>query len=300
MLPPRLPLAIESRTITSFDGTELCVHATRPPFEGAPVIVLANGLGGSQKAWRAQIDYLGDRYQFVTWDYRGLHGSRRPSPDAPEAYAIAAHARDLGAVLAAHGVSRASVWGWSMGVQVALEALRTLRAAVANVVLINGTQGRPLEALSPLPGVKVVLPTVVDLVSRMHGGAAEMARRAASQPEAVAWLKRIGLLGESLDEAVFAELAAGFGELDMDAYFHNLRALGQHDASDLLETIDVPALVIAGDRDVFTPIAHAQELARRIPTGELLVVRGGTHYAAIEHPELVGLRIEKFYRDHGY
>jgi pimeloyl-ACP methyl ester carboxylesterase len=187
-----------------------------------------------------------------------------------------------------------------MGVQVVLEALRTRRAAAANVVLVNGTRGRPLEALSPLPGVKVVLPTVVDLVARMHGVAAEMARRAASQPEAVAWLKRIGLLGDALDEAVFAELAAGFGDLDMDAFFKNLRALGEHDASDVLETIDVPALVLAGDRDVFTPVAHAQELARRIPTGEILVVRGGTHYAAVEHPELVGLRIEKFFRDHGF
>ncbi len=300
MLPPRLPLVLDSRRITSFDGTELCVHATRAPFEGAPVIVVANGLGGSQNAWRAQIDYLGDRYRFLTWDYRGLYGSRRPSPDVPEAYAIEHHARDLAAVIAADGARCPSLWGWSMGVQVVLEALRTQRGSFANLVLINGTQGRPLEALSPLPGVKVVLPTVVDLVGRMHGVAGEMARRAASQPEAVGWLKRIGLLGEALDDAVFAELAAGFGDLDMDAFFRNLRALGQHDAADVLGTVDVPALVVAGDRDVFTPIAAAQELARRIPTAELLVIRGGTHYASVEFPELVSLRIEKFFRDHGF
>jgi pimeloyl-ACP methyl ester carboxylesterase len=276
------------------------VHATRAPYEGAPVVVIANGLGGSQLAWRAPIDYLGDRYRFVTWDYRGLYGSKKPPRDVPEAWAIEAHARDLCAVLDAEGVDRASIWGWSMGVHVALEALRARRAAVANLVLVAGTEGRPLEALSPLPGVKVVVPTVVDLVGRMHGVAAEMARRAATTPEAVAWLKRIGLLGEALDDAVFAELAAGFGELDMDAFFHNLRALGRHDAGDVLATIDVPALVFAGDRDVFTPSAHAEELARRIPTGEILLVRGGTHYVAVEHPELFGLRVEKFFRDHGF
>jgi hypothetical protein len=29
-------------------------------------------------------------------------------------------------------------------------------------------------------------------------------------------------------------------------------------------------------------------------------VRGASHYAAIEYPELVNLRIEKFFREHGY
>ena len=38
------------------------------------------------------------------------------------------------------------------------------------------------------------------------------------------------------------------------------------------------------------PTAHA----------EILVVRGGTHYTAVEYPELVSLRIERFYRDHGF
>jgi pimeloyl-ACP methyl ester carboxylesterase len=298
--PPRLPLAIDTRRVTSFDGTDLAYHATRAPFDGAPVVVLANGLGGSHLAWRTQIDYLGDRYRFLTWDYRGLYGSRRPPEAGPEAYSIARHARDLGAVLAAEGVRRASFVGWSMGVQVVLEALRDLGDVAANVVLINGTHGRPLETLSPLPGVKVVLPTIVDLVGRMHGLAGEMARRAAGQPEAAAWLKRIGLLGEALDDGVFAELAAGFGDLDMEPFFENLRALGKHDAADVLERIDVPALVVTGDRDLFTPSALAQQMARRIPTAEILVVRGGTHYAAVEHAELVSLRLEKFYRDHGF
>jgi pimeloyl-ACP methyl ester carboxylesterase len=58
-------------------------------------------------------------------------------------------------------------------------------------------------------------------------------------------------------------------------------------------------LVITGDRDPFTPRQLSQQMARRIPGGEILVVRGATHYAMIEYPELVNLRIEKFFREHG-
>jgi pimeloyl-ACP methyl ester carboxylesterase len=300
MLPPRLPLAIDTRRTTSFDGTEIAYHTTPEPFAGAPVVVLANGLGGTYLAWRGQIDYLADRYRFVTWDYRGLYGSGRPPVDAQASYAIPFQVRDLEAILRAEKIERASFVGWSMGVQVVLEALRTLRPRVQNLVLLNGTSGRPLDTLSPLPGMKAVLPSLVELARRAHAVATQMTRKATGLPEAVTWFKKLGLIGPTLEDAVFLELVQAFGGLDMEPFFRNLRAIGEHDAEDLLEQIDVPTLVITGDRDLMTPRSLAQQMARRIPLSEILVVRGGTHYTAVEYPELVSLRLERFYREHGF
>jgi pimeloyl-ACP methyl ester carboxylesterase len=118
-------------------------------------------------------------------------------------------------------------------------------------------------------------------------------------PEALAWLKAAGLMGETFDYAVFTELVHGFGELDMEAFFHNLRALGEHDASAVLDTVRVPTLVVAGDKDALTAPSLAQKIAERVPGAELFIVRGGTHYTAVEFPELVSLRIAKFYRENG-
>lgn len=301
MLPPRLPLQIETRRVRSFDGTDIAYQVTPAPFQGAKVVMLANGLGGPYLAWRAQIDYLADRYQFVTWDYRGLYASKRPSPDVAGAYAVGHHVQDLQAVLAAEGIRRASLVGWSMGVQVVLEAYRRLPGVAENLILLNGTYKRPLDTLTPVPGVgRVVLPPLVELGRRAHVIASQMARRATSQPEAVGWMKRMGILGRSLDDGVFAELVHAFGQLDMEAFFRNLQALGQHDAEDVLPLINVPTLVITGDRDALTPRGLAQAMARRIASAELLVVRGGTHYTAVEFPELVSLRIERFFREHGF
>jgi pimeloyl-ACP methyl ester carboxylesterase len=39
-------------------------------------------------------------------------------------------------------------------------------------------------------------------------------------------------------------------------------------------------------------------MARRIRGAELLIVPGGTHFVAVEYPELLNLRIEKFFREH--
>jgi pimeloyl-ACP methyl ester carboxylesterase len=294
MVPPRLPLALEERDVIARDGTRLAVYATRSPYPGAPVVLLANGLGGHHVAWRGQIEHLGDTYRFLTWDYRGLFRSARPSPDVPAAYAIGRHAEDLLDILDAEGEERAALIGWSMGVQVVLEAYRKEKRRARGLVLLNGTSGRPLDTLSPLPGMKAVLPSLVELARRAHAVARQITRKAASLPEALAGLKAMGLMGDALDDSVFAELAEGFGSLDMEAFFHNLRALGEHDATDVLETIDVPTLIVSGDRDGMIPPGLARDMARCIPDAEIYVVRGGTHYTAVEFPELVSLRIAKF------
>ncbi|WP_437683742.1 alpha/beta fold hydrolase [Sorangium sp. So ce131] len=286
--------------MTSFDGTEIAYRVTRPPFEGANTVILVNGLGGPYLAWRGQIEYLSDQYRFITWDYRGMYESQRPSPDVPGAYAVANHVRDLEMVLAAEGIRHGSLVGWSMGVQVALEAFRRLPGFARNLVLLNGTSRRPLEALGPLPGLGRLVPSLVDLATRAHAVASQVTRRAIRQPDVVTWLRRMGMLETSLDGEVIAELVQPLEQLDLEVFFRNLRALGAHDAEDVLEQIDVPTLLITGDRDTFAPRALAQAMARRIAMAEILVVRGGTHYTAVEFPELVSLRIERFFADHGF
>ena len=300
MLLPRLPLAIDTRRVESFDGTAIAYHVTPEPFAGAPWVILANGLGGTYVAWRGLIDYLKPRYRFLTWDYRGLYASQRPSPDTQAAYAIPMHVRDLQAILAAERIEAASFIGWSMGVQVLLEAYRTIPERARNFVLINGTFGRPLESLSPLPGVAAMLPSLVEVARRAHALATQVTRKATGQPEAATWFKRLGLVGKSMEDGVFAELVTAFGGLDMEPFFRNLQAIGEHDAEDVLATVALPALVITGDRDLMTATALAQQMARKIPGAELLIVRGGTHYTVVEQPELVSLRVERFFREHAF
>ncbi|MBK8255892.1 MAG: alpha/beta hydrolase [Polyangiaceae bacterium] len=297
---PRLPFAVDTRYVTSFDGTKIAYHVTREPFPGAPVILLANGLGGPPASWRAQVDYLSDRYRLLTWDYRGLYSSEKPKSGESAAYAIPNHVRDLEIIAKTEGITSAALIGWSMGVQVSLEAYRRLPQMIKLLVLINGTSGRALDTVTPIPGMKAVMPSLVELARKAHSLAKQLAQKTTSQPETVVWFKRMGLVGETFDDGVFAELVHQYGGLDMDAFFQNLKAIGTHDANDVLPLINVPVLVITGDRDAFTPRALAQQMARNIRNADMLVVRGGTHYTCVEFPELVNLRIERFFRENGF
>lgn len=298
--PLLAPLAVETTKVQTSDGATLAVHATRPPRPNAPVVLLANGLGGPALAWRALIEDLGDRYRFVTWDYRGLFGSTAPRVEVPGSFSIHNHVDDLRTVLRHVGVERASFVGWSMGVQVVLEAYAAMPEVATNLVLLNGTFGRPLHTASPVAVLGPLVPRAVALAARLHGPLGAVTRRASTVPFTVKVLKALGLIGEALDEGEFAKLVRSFGELDMQMFLKNLSALGEHDASRVLPRIEVPTLVIAGDRDRMTPRGLSQQMVRRIPRAEILVVRGGTHYTAVEYPELVNLRIETFYRGHGF
>ena len=62
----------------------------------------------------------------------------------------------------------------------------------------------------------------------------------------------------------------------------------------VLADIQVPALVVAAERDTFTPLSCSQEMADVLPLGELFVLADASHAALIEQPETIGHRLERF------
>ena len=278
----------------SFDGTEIAYQALG---QGRPIL-LCNGLGGGWEAWSHQIHYFRDRYRLLSWDYRSLYGSSAPAD--PDAVRIADHARDALCLLGEEGAERAAIFGWSMGVQVALEMFRYAPERVASLAFLNGVAGRPWDYVFNLNLVGRLLPPILRGLRSMPRTIQTVVRQATRVPEAGAWVKRIGLAAGTLDEQLANEIIHELRILDMDKFIRLLERMGEHDGWDLLPIIDVPTLIIAGTRDVFTPRSAAERMARRIPGSEIMLLPGATHYAALEYPEMVNLRLEKFLRERGY
>ena len=290
MMPP----PVEERRFVSFVGTEIAYQAVG---RGKPIL-LCHGLGGSWEAWTHQIHYFRDRYRLVSWDYRGLYDSA--SPKDPEALRMRDHARDALCLLRAEGGERAAIIGWSMGVPVALEVFRAAPERVASLVMLNGVAGRPWDYVFNLNLIGRLLPPFLrGLRSTPHAIEAAI-RQATRLPEPAQWVRRLGFTARTLDARVATEIIAKFRSLDMGIFIRQLERMGEHDAWDLLPSIDVPVLIIAGSRDVLTPRSAAERMARRIRGSEVMIIPGATHYAALEYPEMVNLRVEKFLRERGY
>jgi pimeloyl-ACP methyl ester carboxylesterase len=289
-----MKIRVEEQRISSFDATDLAYHTLG---EGPPIL-LANGLGGSWRAWSHQLRYFQDRYRFVSWDYRGMYGSRAPRDRS--ALDVPAQARDALMIMDKEKIERTAIFGWSMGVQVALEVFRRAPDRVAALVLINGVAGSPFRTLANSPRLGQFAGPILRRARSFPGLIHSVTKRAVAWEHTPRMVKALGLAGRTLDEALFAEIAGTFSDLDMAIYVHTLEQLGEHDAHDVLPSIDVPLLMIAGAEDLMTPRAAADRIVNGVRGAELLVVPGGTHYLAVEYPEVVNLRVERFLRDRGY
>ncbi len=282
--------AFDNSFVQSHDGTWLAVYSIGD--KKKPPIVLSNGLGGNIIAWRHLIEYFKPGFRIISWDYRGLYRSGKPRD--PDAFTMQDHCKDLDAVLKSEGIDQALFIGWSMGVQLNFEYYRLHPERFAGLIQINGAYARPMDTVMGTHMLSRLTPFVVGFFRQTLPRLQFVVPSVTKNGRLVHAMKLTGFLAGSLDEQIFQDLASDFLMLDFDIYGKIFKHLADHDASDVLEKITCPVLLMSGDKDLFTPTVLARKMAERIPNAELLVIKGGSHYAPVEFPELVNLRIEKF------
>jgi len=275
-------VSLSYRTVVSYDGTKIAYQTTGD----GPAVVLVNGLGGDVEAWRFLIETLGPRRKIVCWDYRGLFRSQAPS--SWQTLGPREQALDLLPILDAEGIDRFALVGWSMGVQVALEVYRAAASRVQAIAAVNGVAGRPFDTALAWRFSRHVLPLVIAQVRRSAPLFGRISRGVVGWRGLLPTMQRLGLVGATLDGEVFMAVAKQFATIDFDLYGATLEALGRHDAWDVLPSVKVPVVLIAGDRDVMTPMKVARKMARTLPDAQLVVLEGGTHYTPVEYPARVG------------
>ncbi|MBK9034538.1 MAG: alpha/beta hydrolase [Myxococcales bacterium] len=286
------------RSITAADGEPLsfAVHGTA----GATPMLTAHGLVSSSQHWQAFVPHFAATRPVVTWDYRG-HGGL-PAPRAPATISVAQFADDGAAVWRAAAAPPAVVVGLSFGVQVALELWRQHPEAVRALVLICGTPGHPLDRVSASPRLRRTAAQAMRwlgarpalagrLLAPLRSGAGVRVARELAYLSGGAHRAQCPV---EVLEGLFAHVAAlapaVVGEVTA-AYF-------EHSAADVLTSITVPTLIIAGDRDQLTPVATAERMQRAIPGSRLVVFPGHSHLVQVERPADVHATIDAFLADH--
>jgi pimeloyl-ACP methyl ester carboxylesterase len=249
---------------------------------------LLDGVGCDGYAWRHLRRALGDR-ALVHPHYRG-HGRSSPPRDRARV-SIEDLADDVAAVLDDAGVARAALCGHSMGVQVALETYRRHRERVAGLVLVCGASSNPLRTFRGTATLERLLPDVQRWLSRAPRAVNRVLRAVVPTRLSFEIAKRLEINGELVDPADFMPYLEGLARIDVTLFAAMLAAAGTHSADDLLPSIDVPTLVIAGSRDGFTPPDRSVAMAQAIPGARLLLVEEGSHTTPIERPELVNKAI---------
>jgi len=279
--------------VVSFDQTELNVYREG---EDGPWLCLSNGLGGSYSAWEPIRERFSSTHRLLSWDYRGLFHSGKCAD--PAAVDVPSQTRDLLVLMDHYGIESAVHLGWSMGVQVLLELARQAPERIDGLILIGGASGYPFDsAIDGGPMARLIRPFIEQLHA-LEPVFGPYANRATSLvPQAAGLMKLTGVVRHTADTELLQKIASEWMNLDFDCYLETFKQLGEHDATDVLPSVNVPTLIVVGDKDIMTPVRVSETMHEQIKDSELFVVRNGTHYLPIEFPEVLNLRVEKFLRD---
>lgn len=293
--PPPADPSESHRTVTAEDGTRIFIR-TMPARNQAKKlgvqIVFCDGVLCDGFIWKYLWNDLAEVCDVAHWHYRG-HG-RSGVPVDKNRLDIPAHAADLKTVRDHLGDRPVVLIGHSMGTQVSLEEWRRYPKNVKGLVLICGSYGKITQTFRGVPILDMILPKVLDIVDKQPNIARAIWSRI---PPEVAL--KAALLARDVDpthvrrEDMLPYLKH-MTHVDLPMFLRMLHAAGEHTAEDYLGEVDVPVLVIAGEKDTFTPPSLSEAMAERIPNAELLMVSGGSHVTPIEQPELMSARIRAF------
>jgi 3-oxoadipate enol-lactonase len=233
------------------------------PSDGEPLL-LVHGLGADHRAWIMQRRAFGSRYRCIALDNRGVGSSDKPVGP----YDLEVMARDALRVLDAAGHDSAHVVGVSMG---------GILAQIIGVRAPERTRSLTLActACRHLPWRRELLAEWIEVAEREGMGVFVR--------DNIRWLMGPRSLRRIWPLATF--LAPLVVNVPPHGFAAQARAiLATDDAmADELAAIRVPTLVTVGSQDILTPRGDSEELAERIPTAELVVIRGGAHMVQAEH-----------------
>jgi pimeloyl-ACP methyl ester carboxylesterase len=227
------------------DGVRL-FYELHGPDTGPPVVLVHGFASDYQLNWvgtRWQENLVGAGYHVIGLDCRG-HG-RSAKPHDPAAYAIDVMAADVRRLLDELGIGSAHYVGYSMGARIGLQAVLDFPDRLRRGVLGGlGMSGAVEEA--------------EQIARALRGGA----------PQSASALS-------------FQKFASARKINDLEALAACMQGLGRSPQPDAeqLAAIRTPILLVVGERD---EIAHdPDELARLIPTAQLVVIPGRDHMGTV-------------------
>ncbi|WP_367138440.1 alpha/beta fold hydrolase [Saccharothrix sp. HUAS TT1] len=242
--------------------------------DGLPVL-LVHGHPFDRSMWRPQVERLSRWCRVVAPDLRGYGGTTVVPGTTP----LGVFADDLVGLLDALGLERVVACGLSMGGQVVMELHRAHPERVRALILADTFA----EAETPAG-------------REARHEAAERVLREGMGPYADEVLDRMIAPRNVRDLPGVAEHVLGMmrGTAPEGAAAALRGRAERPDYLDSLSRAAVPALVVVGEEDGYTPVDVARRLYRTIPGAALAVIPDAAHLPNLERPEEFTDVVERF------
>ncbi len=240
---------------------EMAGEAIAYSIEGrGPPVLLLHSMGGGAWVWDSLTRRLAPHFTVIAFDAPGHGGSSYRQPFRVERMA------EIGAELIGRaGTAPASVVGVSMGGHAALRLAERWPERVGRLVVANhslGGTGRERELLDAFRARLAAHPLP------------EFA-----QAYAASRMKRVP------DAAMVKRYADSVCAMAPGAFLDTFASILSQDHHERARRIACPALVIASDADVSSPLNAVRAVAQAIPGAALAVLEDSNHFAYLDQPE---------------
>lgn len=273
----------------SFDGTSIFYEIRG---RGEP-LVLIYGIACPINHWHHQIEYFSQRYQVITFDLRG-HYKSNPVVDLRNLN-IESLGKDIIGLMAHLGVDSAHFAGHSFGVPLLLHLFSVKPDLIKSMVFINGFAKNPIEGMF---GLDVIAPFFY-FIKNQYENQPDMWntlwKLAVDNPITMYLTALAG--GFNLKVTHFKDIevyARGVARMNLEVFLTLFEELMRFDGESILSRIKVPVLVIAGEKDLVTPLRFQTHLHEKIKNSKLVIVPYGSHCTQLDFPDYSNLKIEKF------
>lgn len=243
--------------------------------EGLP-LVLIHGFTLDHRMWDDQVAALEQRCQITRYDLRGFGQSSLPT----DTYS---HVDDLKELLTYLDIKRAALLGLSMGGGVALNFALAHPDVTCGLILADSTlRGFPWSEETD------AMFDAVDAAAREGG--VEAAR--------ASWLAHPFFFPAKEQPAVDHRLRTMIADYSGWHWTHSDTQVLSASTTPQLEAISVPTLVIVGERDISDFRAISNQLVRRIPDAQEVVIPRVGHMSNMEAPSMFNWLVQQFLLAH--
>ncbi|MGR4851205.1 alpha/beta fold hydrolase [Streptomyces sp. LARHCF252] len=246
--------------------------SSRQPLVPKVPLVLVHGHPFDRTMWAPQLETFSADRRVIAPDLRGYGAS----PVTPAVTDFSGFARDIEALLDELKVESFVLAGLSMGGQIAMDCYRLFPERVSGLVLAD-----TFPSAETPEGIRTRDAMADRLMAEgMRGYADEVLERmvAPYAPDGVkAHVHR--MMTATAPEGAAAALRARARRPGYD---------------DLLTRVSVPALVVVGADDTFTPVSDALAMHTALPDAALHIIDGAAHMPNLERPDVFDQALGEF------
>ncbi|MFT4343941.1 MAG: alpha/beta fold hydrolase [Candidatus Woesearchaeota archaeon] len=244
-------------------------------------IIFIHGWTMNHTGWKSEIAFFQNKgYDCIAVDLRG-HG-KSDKPKKRSAYTMNYFVKDINTIVEKNNLVKPILIGHSLGGMIILHYLKKYQEKIAKIVLIDTTYTNPLTqipflkyiAITPL--VKNIAYYIIDHneIHKKHYESIDFSSLK-YKSDFKLWLKGIqGMPIESITACFLSIL--------------------ENDEKTILSSINIPTLIIVGEKDNVTPKIASRNMHSLIQKSQLEIIPKGKHDTIIQNPHFINKKINQF------